>query len=283
MRYLLLFIWLWFTAIGAASDEDITHCGPTNTALFAQLGEELAFRNQHEIPFPLDFQVNHGEWVDIPVEGEQPARAFWVKPEVASTKYLLVFHEWWGLNDYVLQESERLFEALGEKVNVLALDLYDGKVATKREEAAKFMKEAPESRIMAILSGAKAFAGEGATFGTIGWCYGGGWSLRATLAMGDAAEACVLYYGMPVSEVEELKKLEAPVLGIFAREDKWVNTEVVKQFESNMEAAGKELTVSNYEADHAFANPSSPRYTAVAAQDANKKSLAFLKQHFVYR
>jgi len=46
-----------------------------------------------------------------------------------------VFQEWWGLNDNIKREAETLYNDLGN-VNVIALDMYDGKVATAREDAA---------------------------------------------------------------------------------------------------------------------------------------------------
>jgi carboxymethylenebutenolidase len=52
---------------------------------------------------------------------------------------------------------------------------------------------------------------------------------------------------------------------------------VFAEFEKNMKTAGKELTVSMYEADHAFANPSNPNYEKEYADEAYQKSLAFIK------
>ena len=48
-------------------------------------------------------------------------------------------------------------------------------------------------------------------------------------------------------------------------------------FETDMKAAGKQITVKRYEADHAFANPSNPKYDKASTDDAYAASLEFFK------
>ena len=153
--------------------------------------------------------------------------------------------------------------------------MYDGNVASTREDAQKYMGAMSTERGKSIIEGALNFAGEDAVIGTIGWCFGGGWSLQAALVGNDQTAACVMYYGMPVNDVDELKKLNAPVLGIFGSEDQWINPEVVETFSDNMTLANRSLTVEMYKANHAFANPSNPEYDKEATVDAYAKTLAF--------
>ena len=103
--------------------------------------------------------------------------------------------------------------------------------------------------------------------------------MQAALLAGDRAEACVIYYGMPEQDVQKLKKLDCEVLGIFAKQDGHITPEVVETFKMNMEKADKELEVIMYDAKHAFANPSNPAFDKSAAQDAYKRTIAFLKNH----
>ena len=49
----------------------------------------------------------------------------------------------------------------------------------------------------------------------IGWCFGGGWSLRLAIAEPEL-DAAVIYYGRLIDYPSWLKKIRAPVLGIFA-------------------------------------------------------------------
>ncbi|MCB1489619.1 MAG: dienelactone hydrolase family protein, partial [Bauldia sp.] len=111
----------------------------------------------------------------------------------------------------------------------------------------------------------------------IGWCFGGGWSLNASLA--TPVDATVIYYGNVAKTADELKALKGPVLGNFGTEDQNIDAEMVAGFEAAMKEAGKagELTVNWYTADHGFANPTSARYDAEDTALAWDRTLAFLK------
>lgn len=256
-------------------------CCADATRTFAAFAADKRFNSQHEAPRPYRHISDIGKDITFPVEGGQDAHAYELRSGKASTLWLFVFHEWWGLNDHIKKEAEKIYRDLGGKVNVLALDLYDQKVATTREEAARLMQDAQETRIRAIIRGAARYAGKKAQIATIGWCFGGGWSMQAALMLGKQARACIIYYGMPEQNVEKLKQLQAPVLGIFATQDRWINPEVVKAFEQAMQEAGKTLEVHSYEADHAFANPSNPRYQSEATAQAYEQTLRFLRRHLL--
>ena len=243
----------------------------------AQFSEDSSFQDVHEIPDSLGFQ-GKGEMVKFATPDGKMGVAYTLMGATETQNYLFVIHEWWGLNDHIKQEAERLHAALGN-VHVMALDMYDGKSTTDPEEAGKIMGELEEERALAIINGALEVAGEEAKVATIGWCFGGGWSLRSSILAGDRGAGCVIYYGMPVEKADELAPLQADILGIFATQDGWINEPVVSKFESLTKATGKNLEVRWYEAEHAFANPSSPRYKEEAATEANAVALAFLKEH----
>lgn len=216
----------------------------------------------------------------FPVVGGETGRGFLVKSTTPSTKYLFVIHEWWGLNDYIKQEVARFAKEL-PGVNVLAVDLYDGAVAATPDAAGKLMQAVQPERATAILTGARTYAGANARIGSVGWCFGGGWSLQTALLTGPQAAGCVVYYGMPETDPAKLAKLQTPVLGIFATQDQWISLKVVAAFEADMKKAKKPLTVKNYDADHAFANPSNPKHNAAFADDAHALAVAFLKKELL--
>jgi carboxymethylenebutenolidase len=85
-----------------------------------------------------------------------------------------------------------------------------------------------------------------------------------------------MYYGMPVTDVARLKTLQGPVLGIWAKRDGWITPDKVVAFDKALTEAGIPHEFHSYDADHAFANPSSGRYQPQAAKDAWKKTEAFL-------
>jgi carboxymethylenebutenolidase len=195
---------------------------------------------------------------------------------------VLVFHEWWGLNDNIKSMADQL---AGQGYVALAADLYGGKVATQPEQARSLMEQALKDRdaMGQNLRQAHAFLKEqikATRIGTIGWCFGGSLSLETALVVPEGIDATVIYYGHVNETVEQLKPLKAPVLGLFVGADTGIPLEMVKQFENNLKGLGKPVEIHVYEgANHAFANPSGGNYKADAAADAWQKSLAFLAQH----
>jgi carboxymethylenebutenolidase len=248
---------------------------PKNTDM-ADFADDPEFKEAHESPRSANVS-GAGTMIQIPIaEGAEPGQAYALMAE-NSNKYLLVIHEWWGLNDNIKEEAERLFAEL-EDVNVLALDLYDGKVATNPDDAGAFMQAVSADRAKSIVAGAIQMAGPEADIATIGWCFGGGWSLQASILAGEQGVACVLYYGMPVQRADEIAPLQADILGIFAEQDGWITPEVAQNFEELAKATGKNIEIQQFDAAHAFANPSSEAYNEEAAQEANKRALEFLKE-----
>lgn len=247
------------------------------TEAFALFSGDKKFKNTHEEPLPFTLEKTSGKMIQFATDDGKAGSAYEVKPAVASRKYIIVFHEWWGLNDYIRQEAEKLSLALG--VNVYAVDLYDGKVASNRDSAAAYMGGLSSERAFSIIHGLMGYFGEDATIGTIGWCMGGGWSLQASIAAGSQSKACVIYYGMPEKDPAKLATLAAPVLGIFGSQDQWINPTVVEEFKAVMTSSKKALQVEMYEADHAFANPSNPKHDAVKTQDAFEKTVAFFQKN----
>ncbi|MGF6846906.1 carboxymethylenebutenolidase [Chitinophaga sp. W3I9] len=247
---------------------------------FAALANQEEFRMAHKDPLPFTYQGTTGAAITFPATDGTPAHGFLFKAKETSGKYLLVYQEWYGVNDYIKKQSEQLYNDLGGKVNVLAVDMYDQKIATNREDAAKLMQGASRERLQAIMQGAINYAGKTAKIASIGWCFGGGLSLQSGLLAGPQNAGVVMYYGMPEKDVNKLKTLQGPVLGFFGNKDKGINPQVVDEFEKNMQEAGKTLTVKRYDAAHGFANPSNPIFDSAATADAYSHVVPFLKKIF---
>lgn len=261
----------------AAQSQTVASCcaRASSTESFAMLSADVDFRRSHADPLPFTYAEAQGKWVDIEVADGKKARIYEIKNEKPATRTVLVFHEWWGLNDYILRESDRIFTALGN-VNVVAIDLYDGVVATEKDQASKLMGELKTERAQAIVKAVYKYIGPKQKVATMGWCMGGGWSLQAALIGGKQVEAAVVYYGFPEKDVEKLKTLHADVLMVWPDKDKWINRQVVDEFKANMATAKKSLQVETYPADHAFANPSNPGYEKEMADDAFAKAMKFI-------
>jgi carboxymethylenebutenolidase len=277
MKKLILFTLFICLGAFAFGQRKVVCCSkPSATRQFAMLASSPTFRMAHKNPLPVRFQSAVGTSITYKTADGKESTAWLLKAKKATNNYILVIHEWWGLNDFVKRESEKIYNDLGN-VNIIDLDLYDGKVATTREDAGKFMQAVSEDRAKAIINGAIAYTGANAHIATIGWCFGGGWSLQTSILAGKKAVGCVMYYGMPEQDVNRLKTLNADVLGNFANKDQWINPKVVAKFDADMKKAGKKVYLHQYDADHGFANPSNPIYDSNATKDAYANTITFLK------
>ncbi|MCS6973280.1 MAG: dienelactone hydrolase family protein [Cyclobacteriaceae bacterium] len=258
------------------SAQDVALCHTPATEKFALFASNKQFLKDHPNPVRYVHQSDVGKMISFATPNGPDARGYLLMAKNKTNNWIFVFQEWWGLNDHIKREAEKLYNELGN-VNVLALDMYDGKLADKREDAARYMSEFKQDRGNAIVQGALNYAGKNARIGTVGWCFGGGQALQAALTAGKQAVACVMYYGMPEENVERLKTLNCDVLNIWPTQDQWINKNVMDKFEANMKAAGKKLTIKAYEADHAFANPSNPKHNPEFTADAFRHTVQFFK------
>ena len=281
MRQGLLSIALLLLVTTANAQTDgITVCHTSSTQKFANFALNNDFNSEHLNPNDyVHASAVGGELMKFKCPDGTEANGYFVKATKASNRWILVFQEWWGLNDNIKLYSDNLYTELGD-VNVVAVDMYDGKLATDKETAGKYMGEFKQERGDQIIRGAIAFAGPNAKIGTVGWCFGGGLSLIASLTAGKQAAACVMYYGMPVEDVAKLKTLNCDVLNIWGSQDQWINKAVMDKFDANMKAAGKKLTIKAYDANHGFANPSNPMgaFNEAAYKDALNATLAYFKE-----
>jgi len=197
---------------------------------------------------------------------------------------LIVIHEWWGLNDNIRSTAERL---AGEGFIALAVDLYGGESATTPKDAMRLMQALNEGSDHANenLRQANRYLMESQASprtGSVGWCLGGRWSLRAGLLMPDELDAVVIYYGSLTTDETELAKLQMPILGNFADEDPIIPVDQVEAFASTLTRLGKDVDVKIYpDTKHAFSNPSGMAYQPEAAEHAWTRTLGFLRTHLV--
>lgn len=189
---------------------------------------------------------------------------------------LLLIHEWWGLNDWVRQQAER-FAKRGYAA--LAVDLYRGEFARDSEHAHELMRGLTDERAVADLTAAfehlsTSSAVRGRKVGVIGWCMGGGLALK--LAIAEPKLACtVVCYGRPVTDVDQLRRIRGPVLGIWGERDRGIE---VEPFRAALESAGVRAAHHVFpDAAHAFLNENNARgYNSEQAAKAWKEIDAFL-------
>ena len=218
--------------------------------------------------------------MDVELPDGTIARGVVAMPETTPAPAVVLIHEWWGLNDQIRSVAAELAN-LGYVA--YAIDLYDGRVAATPEEARTLVGEVDAERAGAQLVGAieamRLHEDSTGKVATLGWCFGGGWSINA--AMAADLDAAVVYYGTLPQTVEQVAGIDAPVLGHFGTEDDSIDEVMVGGFERAMDAAGKgeALEVHWYTAGHAFANPTGARYDADDAALAWSRTQAFLARH----
>jgi len=243
------------TSRAFVSKAEIISCMETET-VGAYLNEAStpAFGLMHDAPLQASAQDLQGKMIKFDVSDGVQANAYYLAPKKKSNKWLIVIQEWWGLNDQIKQEADKYFSDLKD-MNVLAIDMYDGKVAATPDSAMKLTREA------------------------VGWCFGGMWSLQTAILGGAKMKGSIMFYGRPETDMEKLKNIQCDIIGFFGNQDRSPSPEMVTAFEKNMETASKKLNTYKYDAGHGFANPSNPKFNAEATSDSYAKAIAFLKSH----
>jgi len=212
--------------------------------------------------------------------GDETVQALLYAPEgKGPLPGLIVIHEWWGLNDWVKEQASRFAD---EGYAALAIDLYRGKVAKTPDEAHEIMRGVPEDRAKRDLHAAFEFLAaqpnvNKSRIGAIGWCMGGGYALDVALQE-PALAADVINYGHLATDRDALKKINAPILGLFGAQDRGIPPEDVRKFGETLDQLGKSIDIKIYDdAGHAFENPNNKDgYRAADAADAWKRTTDFL-------
>lgn len=194
-----------------------------------------------------------------------------VPPAPGRKPALIVVQEWWGVDDWIREQTDRFAQ---QGYVALAVDLYRGRSAKSPDEAHELMRGMPEDRAMADLEAGIDYLSsrpdvDPERIGVIGWCMGGGYALA--LATADPrVKATAINYGRLVTEFDTVAKIQGPVLGNFGSADRGIPADDVKAFGGLLTSAGKLGDIKIYEgAGHAFMNPNNTEgYNAEAARDA---------------
>lgn len=211
------------------------------------------------------------------------ASGYLAAPATAGKKPgVIVIQEWWGLNDWVKQQADRLAD---QGYVALAVDLYRGHSTANPDEAHELMRGMPEDRAIGDLKAGVDFLAQRPDvdpnlIGSIGWCMGGGYSLA--LATNDPrVHATVMNYGRLVTDQDTIAKLNGPLLGNFGAKDRGIPAADVKEFGATLTKMGKLGDIKIYDgAGHAFMNPNNTEgYNATAADDAQHRIDAFFERN----
>lgn len=199
---------------------------------------------------------------------------------------IVVIHEWWGLDDHIKNMADEL---ANEGYAVLAVDLYNGEVATSPDQAMSLVSAVRDnqnesnSNMLAAVDYLKSLPNvDPSKIASVGWCFGGGQALQLALNANpeDPMAATVLYYGNLVTDPQQLAKIKGPVLGIFGSEDQSIPVSEVRDFEEALNANNITNSIYIYEGvGHAFANPTGESFAPNELKDAWQKTIEFLSSN----
>ncbi len=207
-------------------------------------------------------------------------RGFLAMPKAGeNTPGVVVVPEWWGVNPQIRTVAERLAAA---GYRALVVDVFHGQVATDATEAARMMESLHgETAVDQDIRGAVKHLEErapGTRVAALGFCMGGGLALAAAARVREL-NAAVAYYGIPRPTLADPRMVRIPILGHYAKKDRWVTPEKVGDLEKALEAGGVNHELHRYDADHAFANDTRPEvYDSKATDLAWDRTLAFLQR-----
>ena len=139
--------------------------------------------------------------------------------------------------------------------------------------------EATIEKLRACVDYLVAHAQGNGKVGSIGFCFGGTYSLQ--LAIQDPRlDACVVFYGQAPEPLDQVASVACPVLDFAGEKDERVMAKI-HDLQAAMKEHDHDFELVVYPGvGHAFFNDTNPRtYNEKVATDAWDKSLAFLHKH----
>jgi carboxymethylenebutenolidase len=229
---------------------------------------------------PHDSVTTHGEWVKIR-RGNETIRAYVAYPErKTKAPAVIVIHEIFGLTGWEPTVADRLAKEGFVAVVPDLLSSKYGKSPANEDEGRKLIGELEPERITADLNATYDYvnalpAVAQDQIGTIGFCWGGGQSFRYA-TNNPRLKAVVVAYG-PAPDKADLKRIKAPVLGIYGENDERINANL-PEVTAAMQSAGKTFTSEVYPGTgHGFLKPGRQGSDSPQVERAWKRILEFYR------
>ncbi len=177
---------------------------------------------------------------------------------------ILVFHEWYGLNDYARRRAKEL---AGLGYVALAADMYgDGKTAGDNQEATSLagaLKAGDRSEMYKRAAAALAALRrveyvDRNRVAAIGYCFGGTVALELARGGGDLRGVVSFHGGLDTPHPAAAGTIRAAILACHGADDPTMTKAVVDAFQDEMrQAAGDWQMIFYGGAVHSFTNPES--------------------------
>lgn len=220
-----------------------------------------------------------GTMIDFARPDGQPAPGYLAQPsQPDAAPGVVMFEEWWGLNDQIKETADRLAAA---GFRVLVPDLYRGRVAATGDEANHLMQglDFGDAATQDARGAAQHLRGLGSKrVAVAGFCMGG--ALAFLAAMNDPGfDAVAVFYGLPPPEAGDPGKIAVPVIGHWALHDAFFDAAKVDDLEGKLKAGGVPYEFHRYDAKHGFYNPGGlGNHHPEHAETAWRRTVDFLKR-----
>jgi dienelactone hydrolase len=203
---------------------------------------------------------------------------------------MLVFPEWWGLNEYTKMRADQL---AAMNYIVLAVDIYgdgrstkDPKMAGQWSEAMKKSEQLRDYSVSAYNALSRQKRVDSQQIWAVGYCFGGTAALKLAYTGADLRGVVSFHGGLIAPQPEELGKLRTKLLMIQGADDPFVPPDAIRKVETTLDSGHKDWQVIFLSGTvHAFTNPAAGSNTAtgsaynpVSAERAWKYMKVFLEE-----
>jgi carboxymethylenebutenolidase len=188
--------------------------------------------------------------------GNDPAiRAYVARPSgTGPFPVVIMVHEWWGLKSEIAGKADALAK---DGYIVVAPNLFRGNTTDWFPSAIWQVSNTPTTQIDGDLDAVLQWVNNQPDanrnqIAIMGFCFGGGTALRYSVNT-PAITATAVFYGSVITDPNELKKIQGPVLGVFGGADTMIPQTEVTAFDEGLTAAGIPHQVTTYDGEpHAF-------------------------------
>jgi len=195
--------------------------------------------------------------------GNQTFKGFlaWDDAQSGKRPGVIVFPEWWGVNDYAKKRAGQL---AGMGYVALAADLYgDGKTTDNPKEAGEkataLRKDAKEweARAQAALATLRSNSNvDGSKIAAIGYCLGGSTALQLAYSGADFSAAVSFHGALMVPDDKQTKAVKAKLLICHGALDSFIPEDACQKTRAALDKGRVDYAMIYYAgALHSFTNP----------------------------
>jgi carboxymethylenebutenolidase len=249
------------------------HVMPIARAALALSAAAAPAASQQKMP-------TQSEWIYIK-KGADSIRAYVASPvKSALSPGIIVIHEIYGLTEWEPTVADRLAQAGYIAIVPDLLSSKHGKTPANEDEGRKLVGELEPERVTAELNAAYEWLNKNprvdrGNIGTIGFCWGGGQSFRYA-TNNPNLRAVVVAYGPP-PDTADMKRIKAPVLGIYGENDARINASL-PTVTAGMAKTGATFTSEVFPGTgHGFLKPGRQGYDTPERERAWKRILEFYR------